>query len=146
MATRIVINEPKTKKSYQIDKDIPSLIGLKIGQKFDGSMLGLNGFTLEVTGGSDKEGFPMRSDLDGSARIKALLTKGVGFRGGKMKKVKGKMKFSKVHGMRKRKYIRGNTISEDITQVNCKIVEGEGDVMLMLGIQPKEKPAETKAA
>ncbi|MBU3897203.1 MAG: 30S ribosomal protein S6e [Nanoarchaeota archaeon] len=142
--TKIVISEPKTKKSYQIEKDIPSLVGMKIGDKFDGSTVGLNGFSLEVTGGSDKEGFPMRKDLDGSARIKALLTKGVGFRGGKMKKVKGKMKFFKVSGMRKRKYIRGNTVSEDIMQVNCKIVEGEGDVAMILGIPPKEKPAETK--
>lgn len=65
MAFKIVISEPKTKKAYQIEKDVPSLIGLKIGQKFDGSMLGLSGFTLEVTGGSDKDGFPMRKDLEG---------------------------------------------------------------------------------
>ncbi len=141
---KIVINEPKTKKSYQIDKDVPSLNGLKIGQKFDGSFVGLNGFTIEVTGGSDKDGTPMREDLEGTMKRKALLTKGVGFRGGKMKKVHGKKKFKKVKGMRKRKYIRGNTISEDIAQVNCKIVEGEGDVAMILGIQPKEKPAEAK--
>ncbi|MDD5416935.1 MAG: S6e family ribosomal protein [Candidatus Aenigmarchaeota archaeon] len=141
---KIVINDPKSKKSYQVDKDIPSLIGVKIGQKFDGSMVGLNGFSLELTGGSDKEGFPMRKDLEGTMRKKALLTKGVGFRGGKMKKVKGKMKFDKVKGMRKRKYVRGNTVSENIMQVNCKIVEGEGDVALMLGIQPKENKEESK--
>ncbi len=145
MAFKIVINEPKTKKSYQIEKDVPSLNGLKIGEKFDGSMLGLNGFTLEVTGGSDKDGTPMRKDLEGPVRKKALLTKGIGFRGGKTKKVHGKKKYLKVKGMRKRKYIRGNTISEEIAQVNCKIVEGEGDVAMMLGIKKEEKPEEAPA-
>lgn len=41
--------------------------------------------------------------------------------------------------MRKRKYVRGNTISDSNAQVNCKIVEGEGDIALILGIKPKEE-------
>jgi len=45
---RFVINEPKTRKSFQADKEAPSLVGLKVGDKFDGSMLGLNGFTLQI--------------------------------------------------------------------------------------------------
>ena len=141
MSFKVIINQPKTKKSYQVEKDAPSLIGKKIGDKIDGSMIGLNGFTLEITGGSDKDGTPMRRDLEGTVRRKALLTRGVGFRGGKTKKVKGKKKYIKVKGMRKRKYIRGNTISEDIAQVNCKIIEGEGDIEMMLGLK-KEEPSE----
>jgi hypothetical protein len=74
--------------------------------------------------------------LEGSARKKALLTKSVGFRG--IKKIR-KVKY-KVAGMKKRKYIRGNTVSEDIMQINCKVVEGEGDIPTMLGIKPKEEP------
>jgi len=126
MAFKIVISEPKTRKSWQIERDIPSLIGLKIGDKFEGSSIGLSGFTLQITGGSDKDGFPMRVDLTGTARKKVLLSKGPGF-----KPIR--------EGMRKRKYIRGNIISADIVQVNCKIVEGEGDIQTILGIQPKEK-------
>jgi small subunit ribosomal protein S6e len=140
MVFKICISEPKTKKAWQIDKDAPSLIGLKIGDKFDGSLLGLSGFTLQLTGGSDKDGFPMRYDLTGTARKKALLTKSIGFRG--IKTIR-KKKF-KVQGMRKRKYVRGNTISADIIQVNCKVVEGEGDIQTILGIQPKETPKEEK--
>jgi small subunit ribosomal protein S6e len=131
MAFKICINEPKTKKSWQIEKEAPSLIGLKIGEKFDGSLIGLSGFTLQITGGSDKDGFPMRYDLTGTARKKALLTSGPGFR-------------STVKGLRRRKYIRGNTISADIIQVNCKIIEGEGNIPVILGIQPKEKKEEKK--
>jgi len=140
MAVKIVISEPKSKKAYQVDKEVPGLIGLKIGDKFDGSMVGLSNFTLQVTGGSDKSGFPMRSDLEGAARKKVLLTKGVGFSG--TKKL-GKVKH-KVHGVRKRKYVRGNMISDDLAQVNCKVVEGEGDIAMILGIPPKEKKAEEK--
>ena len=145
MAFKIVISDPKSKKAWQIEKDVPSLIGKKIGDKFDGSLIGLTGFTLQITGGSDKDGFPMRPDLEGTIRKKALLTKGVGFRG--VKKIK-KKKY-KRKGMRKRKYIRGNTISEHIIQVNCKVIEGEGDIPSILGIKPKEeketeKPTEHK--
>jgi small subunit ribosomal protein S6e len=129
MAFKICINEPKAKKSWQVEKDVPSLIGLKIGDKFDGAPMGLPGFTLEVTGGSDKDGFPMRYDLQGSIRKKALLTSGPGFR-------------PTEDGLKRRKYVRGNTISTDTMQVNCKIVEGEGDVPSMLGIQPKEAKTE----
>ena len=138
MAFKIVISEPKSKKAWQIEKEVPVLMGKKIGEKFDGSLLGLSGFTLQITGGSDKDGFPMRFDLEGSARKKALLTKSVGFRG--IKKIR-KVKY-KVEGMKKRKYIRGNTVSDEIMQINCKIVEGEGDIPTMLGIKPKEEPKE----
>jgi len=137
---KIVISEPKSKKAWQIEKEVPSLIGKKIGDKFEGSLIGLSGFTLQITGGSDKDGFPMRYDLLGTARKKALLTKGIGFRGRK----KIKKKVFKVKGMRKRKYIRGNTISSEIVQVNCKVLEGEGDIPKILGIPPKEKKEEVK--
>ena len=100
-------------------------------------MIGLSGFTLEVTGGSDKEGFPMRKDLDGTARKKVLITKSTGFKGLKIVKRKGK-KNKKVKGLRRRKYVRGNTISENIIQVNAKIIEGEGDIAMMLGIKKEE--------
>ncbi|MFQ6009658.1 MAG: 30S ribosomal protein S6e [Candidatus Aenigmatarchaeota archaeon] len=133
MAFKIVINEPKTRKSYQIEKDAPSLIGLKIGDKFDGSIVGLSGFTLQVTGGSDKDGFPMRTDMEGSGRKKILLSDGPGY-------------VPRKRGVRKRKYVRGNKISDNNAQVNVKIVEGEGDVAAILGIKkPEEKKEEAPA-
>jgi small subunit ribosomal protein S6e len=135
MAFKIVISDPKTRRAWQIEKDAPSLIGKKIGDKFEGSLIGLPNFTLQITGGSDKDGFPMRPDLEGNLRKKALLTRGIGFKG--FKKIK-KKKY-KRKGMRKRKYIRGNTVSENIIQVNCKILEGEGNIPMILGIKPKEE-------
>jgi hypothetical protein len=38
--------------------------------------------------------------------------------------------------------VRGNTISQDIMQINCKIIEGDGDIATILGIQPKKKEGE----
>lgn len=139
MKFKIVISDPKSKKAYQIEKEAPTLIGMKIGDQFDGTAVGLSGFKLQISGGSDKDGFPMRSDLSGVQRKKALLTKGVGFRGYKIKKRKGKKKKVKIKGMRKRKYVRGNTISDAIVQVNIKILEGEGDIPMILGIKKEEK-------
>ncbi len=131
MPLKLVIGEPKTKRAYQIERDVPSVIGMKIGETFDGSLVGLAGFTLEITGGSDKEGFPMRADVPGPGRKKILLTGQPGFRPWRK-------------GMQKRKYVRGNTVSESIMQLNCKITAGEGDVATMLGIQPKVKEENPK--
>lgn len=131
MVFKIVISDPKTRQAWQIEKDTPSLIGLKIGDGFDGSILGMNGFTLQITGGSDKDGFPMRADIPSVGRKKVLLSAAPGYRPLKI-------------GIRKRKYVRGNTISEDISQINCKIVMGEGNVGEILGIKPKEKKEEAK--
>ena len=127
---KFVIPLPKG-KAVQVEKDAPALIGMKVGEKFDGSIIGMNGYTLQIAGGSDKEGFPMRRDLPGAARKRALLTKSVGC------KKKGK-------GLRVKKTIRGNRIAEDISQVNIRIIEGKGDIEKLLGLKEEEKPEEPK--
>ena len=103
------------------DSDANPLLGLEIGKETDASIIGLNG-KLKITGGSDKSGVPMRSDVHGSARKRVLLSKGVGLQDVEI-------------GQRVRKLMRGNTISEEIYQVNCKF---DGEL-------PVEAPAEEKA-
>jgi len=103
------------------DSDANPLLGLEIGKETDASIVGLNG-KLKITGGSDKSGVPMRSDVHGSARKRVFLSKGVGLQDVEI-------------GQRVRKLMRGNTISEEIYQVNCKF-----DREL-----PVEAPAEEKA-
>lgn len=113
-------------KAFQKDVDAPSIVGLKIGEQIDGSLVGLNGYKLQITGGSDKEGFPMRRDVPGPARKRVLLTSGTGYR-------------PPQSGIRKRKTVRGNTISEYIVQVNFKVVSaGEKAVHELWGITPKQ--------
>src|SRR6266571_4763955 len=78
---KAVIADPKTGKAYK--KDITghyanALIGKKIGEDLDGLYVGLPGYKLQITGGSDKDGFPMRSDLPGPRRKRLLLSGVVG--------------------------------------------------------------------
>lgn len=110
---KAVINEVKTGKSYQVTvagHHANSLIGKKIGDVVDGIFVGLPSYKLKVSGGSDKDGLPMRADLPGARRKKILLTDGVGFR-------------APDNGMRRRKNIRGNTISPDTVQINMIITQ-----------------------
>ncbi len=114
MATfKVVINDTQTGKSYQ--KEISgtkanSLIGKRIGEEIDGVFVDLPGYKLVITGGTDKDGFPMRKNLQGPRRKKLLLKGGIGFHPTRK-------------GMRKKKMVRGNTISADIVQINMKIVQ-----------------------
>ncbi|MFH1455980.1 MAG: 30S ribosomal protein S6e [archaeon] len=138
---KIVINDPKTGKTYQKTLDEQAFIGKKIGDKIDGNLVGMAGFELEITGGSDVAGFPMRKDIQGSGRKRALLTSGTG--------VHIKRKGKKV-----RKTVMGSTISENIVQINLKIVKGD-NVEKTLGLEApaeeakpeevKEKPQETES-
>jgi len=114
MVTMRAVVSTKDGKSKQIE--IPedrqnTLFGKKIGDVLDGSVLGFQGVKIKITGGSDKDGFPMRSDFPGMRRKRVLLTGGVGFN-------------PKRDGLRKKKSIRGNTISGDISQINFVVVEG----------------------
>ena len=100
------------------DSDANPLLGLQLGNETDATIVGLNG-KLKLTGGSDKSGVPMRNDIHGAARKYVLLSKGVGLQAAEI-------------GQRVRKLMRGNTISEEIYQVNCKF---DGEL-------PVEAPAE----
>ena len=60
------------------DSDANSLIGLQIGEEMDATVFGLNG-KVKITGGSDKSGITMRSDVHGMPRKYILIAKGVGF-------------------------------------------------------------------
>jgi len=130
---KLVVSDPKTRKTYQ--KEVPQkesgLLNRKIGDKVKGDFLGLSGYELEITGGSDKQGFPMRPDIQGIARKRALLTGGPGFH-------------PKRRGERRRKSVRGNTISPEIVQVNTKIVK-YGTKKLEQIFGKKEKKPEEKA-
>ncbi|MFQ6065147.1 MAG: S6e family ribosomal protein, partial [Candidatus Bathyarchaeia archaeon] len=59
---KIVISDPETGKSKSVESEgsraVP-LIGRKLGDVIDGSVVGMSGYRLRITGGSDKDGFPM---------------------------------------------------------------------------------------
>ena len=126
---KIVVSDPKTGKSITKeikDKSAQTLLGMKIGQEIDATIVDIDG-TLKISGGSDKVGFPMRSDVHGSGKNGVLLTTGVGFR-------------SKVKGMQKRKIVRGSMISDETYQINTILIKGN----LILESPTKEAKAEEK--
>ncbi|MFH1376460.1 MAG: 30S ribosomal protein S6e [Candidatus Woesearchaeota archaeon] len=110
---KLNINDPKTGKSYKkqtTDAESDVFRSKKLGEKVSGNSFGLSGYELEITGGSDNDGFPLRKDIEGVARKRPLFIKGVG----------GK---TKDKGIKQRKTIRGNLIDEDVSQINLKIVK-----------------------
>jgi len=136
MVFKIVLSDPKARKAYQkdVDENASGLMGKKIGESVKGDGFGLTGYEVEVTGGSDKEGFPMRKDVEGIGRKKALLSGGSGFH-------------PLLKGQRKRKSVRGNTISEQIIQINMKVTKhGDKPIEELLGVKTKEKPAKEQKA
>lgn len=125
---KIVVSEPDTRKSTQREVDqekAAGLIGKKIGDDVNGDILDMPGYVLKITGGSDKDGFPMHPSLNGSGRRKILLTNPPGYHPDKK-------------GKRKRKMVRGNTISPDIVQINLKVVKKP------TGAEKKEEKVEKK--
>ena len=113
MDFRVVICDPQSGKAYQVEaKDAAAnkFLGRKIGDVIDGDAVGMPGYTIEITGGSDREGFPLRRDLPGSKRRKILVAGGVGYH-------------PSEEGMRRRKSVHGRDISADVGQINVKIAE-----------------------
>ncbi len=116
----------KTGKSYNKAVDTDSFVGKKIGEKVAGDEIGLPGYELQITGGSDNAGFPMRPDILGHGRSQPLLTRGVGIHLSRK-------------GMRKRKTVIGREINNTFAQINLKVVkEGSKSIEENFGIAPAE--------
>ncbi len=97
-AWQVRINDERTRR----------LIGLRIGDTFPGDLIGLKNVQLQIKGGTDNSGFPMRPDIMGGVKKRVLLSGPPGFH-------------PKEKGERRRKMVRGNTITEDIVQINTVI-------------------------
>lgn len=109
---KVVIADSKTGKSYQTELDKTketNLIGKMLGEKIDGALIGIAGYSFEIRGGSDNSGFPMRKDIPGQKKISTILCGGRGHH-------------PKRKGERRKKTIRGNVISSDMRQINLKVI------------------------
>ncbi len=127
---RVVVSDANAGKAYQIEVSGASantFIGKTIGSEIDGSVVGLSGYTLKITGGSDKGGFPMRSTLPGPKRKKLLVTGGSGFH-------------PEEDGLRKRRSIRGSEVAGDIAQINTTVANyGSTPIDSLLGGDSEEE-------
>ena len=132
---KIVVGEKGKSYAKNLTSDESEfLLGKKIKDKVEGGHIGLKGYELEVTGGSDKEGFPIRFDVEGLVRKEIFLIKGdIGTR-------------LKRKGVRIRKAVASNLITNNTSQVNLKVLKtGQKNLDEIFGKTPKEAPADTKA-
>lgn len=114
---KLVINNKGNAYSKELnEQESQVFLNKKVKENVSGNTFGFKNYEFQITGGSDKDGFPMRFDLPGIGRKRILLSDGP------CVKIKRK-------GMRKRKTVRGNTISLDIKQININVIK-EGDKKL----------------
>jgi small subunit ribosomal protein S6e len=85
-----------------------ALIGRSLGETIDGSPLGIAQSRLRITGGCDKNGIPMRADVHGGVKKYIVLSAGPGFKATR-------------HGERRRKLVRGRTITDETYQINFTV-------------------------
>jgi small subunit ribosomal protein S6e len=105
---KVVVSDPKTGKSEVLDaKDSTAqlFMGRRVGEIIDLNVVGQN-YKVKLTGGSDKAGFPMRGDVLGGGKRFVLMTEGIGFR-------------HSVSGEKRRKLVRGGTVTEEVYQLNA---------------------------
>lgn len=115
---KLNLGDPKNAKSYSVEVDEKNslyFIGKKIKDEVDLSFIS-SGLKGVITGGSDKDGFPMHRALDTENRKKVLLSGGVGFK-------------PKRKGERRRKRVAGRIVSNHIQQINIKLTSGDTNVL-----------------
>jgi small subunit ribosomal protein S6e len=120
---RVVISQKDRAMQITVEPTnfVKAFIGKKIGETVDGGLIGYPGYEFSITGGSDLAGFPMRKDVQGGVKKRILV--GKASTGLKAKRIN--------EGDRIRILVRGNTITDQIVQVNC-IVTKEGKVQLFV--------------
>lgn len=104
-----VVAEPESGQTYQLEVDDVDLDGRTLGDVIDGELIGLPGYELELTGGSDTAGRPMRADVEGRQPTEILSAGGTGYH-------------PRRDGERRRVTVRGNEIGPETTQLNAKVV------------------------
>ena len=109
----LIVSNPADGTSQRVeldDQQLRALYGTRIGQVIDGAVAGMQGYRIKLTGGTDKDGIPMRPDVHGGAKSRIILSGGVGYK-------------PRDKGEKKRKLVRGNTVSAETTFLNFSISE-----------------------
>jgi small subunit ribosomal protein S6e len=138
------INISHKGKTIKKEVENESFIGKKIGESLEGIEISpeFSGYELELTGTSDKAGFPGKKDVEGPELKRVLLSKGFGMH--KMPKREGKRHRATPEGLRLKKSVRGNTISLATLQINVKVKKEGPTSFESLVPKKEEKAAEEK--
>lgn len=121
-----------TMKVYDIDdeKKLAHVYGQRMGQEIEGDVLGeqFKGYVFRISGGNDKQGFPMMQGVMSNGRVRLLMSEGsTYFR-------------PRRTGERRRKSIRGCIVAQDLAILNLIIVK-EGEAKLAgLNDEASERP------
>ena len=98
-------------KLIEIDEKKFRFEGMKIGEVIKGGLIGFPNYEFQIMGGSDASGFPMRKDVHGPVKKRILVSKrAIGYK-------------PKRKGEKRRKSVRGNEVSFDMTLLNLKVVK-----------------------
>jgi small subunit ribosomal protein S6e len=130
---KVIVSDPETGTSKIVELEearAAPFIGRKIGESVDGAVVDLPAHKLRITGGSDRDGVPIRPNVHGGVRRNVVLSGGVGFNPHRK-------------GERRRKSVRGNIITDEIVQINTKITEKPKKPAETKTEQPAEKPTTT---
>jgi len=130
---KITLSEPETGKASSVELDgakAKPFVGRELGEIVDGSLVGLAGKKIKITGGSDKDGIPLRLDVHGGGKKHLVLTRSVGFKGEK--------------GYRERRLVRGRMISEETYQINLAVVKLGADTKNNTNRQKDREAEKTK--
>jgi len=145
MAEFKLVLSRKDGKSFQKvvkDKEASALLKKRIKDKISGKDIGIEDYEFEITGGSDKCGFPMRKGILQKRQKITFKGKSVGFSGKDRNKNKRK-------GLRRKKTVCGERIDSGIVQINLKILKEGKERLGEEGAKPtkeevKEKKTEKK--
>lgn len=131
-------------KAWKVESSSETIIGKKIGEEVDGAELSENlaGYTLRITGGTDSSGFAHKPGLQGSEMKRIILSKGWGMH--KVPRRGGKKHRQTFDGLRLRKTVRGQQISEKTVQINMSVTK-HGSKSLQELFPEQNKPKEAKA-
>jgi len=133
----------KDGKTYKLELESEELMGKQLKDKVEGKDLNsdLSGYEFEITGTSDKAGFPSSEKIEGIGLKKLLLTYGRGMHKRPKKEGKRKRSNPRPKGLRLRKTMRGKVISGDIVQINMKVLK-QGSKSLTELFPEQNKPKE----
>lgn len=131
---KAVISDPKSGRSKGMELDeaqSTAFLNRRIGEQVDGAALGMSGYKLKITGGSDSSGFPMDRSVEGPVKRQVL----------KLVARSGREK-----GQHRRSTVRGNVVSAETAQVNLSVQEyGDRSIEEILGPAKEKAPVEKKA-
>lgn len=120
---KLNISYPATgsQKVVEIDDEnkLRSFYEKRISQEVEGDVLGeeFKGYLFKISGGNDKQGFPMKQGVLTSQRVRLLLADGHScYR-------------PRKRGERKRRSVRGCVVSSDLSVLNLVVVKkGEAEI------------------